>query len=85
MITIGIQSEPPWMLTGPMLSPPSASAVPSAIANSSTGNDHRMSNMCVITPSVKPPKYPANRPNPTASTAVITAAMNPTNSELRPP
>ena len=51
---IGIQSESPWTLIGPIFRPPSASAVPSATPKSTTGKAQMMSRTRAITESVQP-------------------------------
>ena len=56
MIRIGISSESPLISIGPICSPPSASAVPSATPSSSTGNDQTMSSVREMIVSTQPPK-----------------------------
>ena len=56
MIRIGIASESPAMWIGPIFSPPSASATPSAVPRMITGNDHMMSSKARMTVSVGPRK-----------------------------
>ena len=68
-----------------MFSPPSASAVPSAIANSSTGKDQRMSNRLRIDPVDPASEVARDQPEGDREHGVMSAAMKPTNSELRPP
>jgi hypothetical protein len=54
IIRIGIQTEPPERWIGPICRPPTASAIPSAIANSSTGKAQSTSIAREITESVQP-------------------------------
>ena len=53
---IGIASESPAMLMGPIFRPPSASATPSATPRMITGNDHMMSSSDLIVASDQPRK-----------------------------
>ena len=82
---MGMASELPEMLIGPIWTPPSASATPSATPRMITGNDQMMSSNALITMSGQPRKYPARSPSTIDSMVVIRAALTPITRELRPP
>ena len=54
MISVGIQIEVPEIEIGPIWSPPTASAVPSAMPSSRTGKAQMMSRMRAMTASIQP-------------------------------
>ena len=54
MIRIGIQSESPAISIGPIFSPPTASAVPSAMPSRRTGKAQITSSAREITESIQP-------------------------------